>query len=109
MKNKGINPAMTNTTKLNPLIESLITLATAAVILLKLSGTVHLGVVQALLLTLAFTLMCGMHRVIRRMKLNLFALTGMLSVLLTSVVGSLLHTQLKPQTEPQTEFAIVTG
>jgi hypothetical protein len=45
--------------------------------------------------------MWGMHRVIRRMKPNLFAVPGMLS--------SLLHTQFKPQTEPQTEFAIATG
>jgi len=92
---------MTDTTKLNPLIEPLITLAIAMLMLLKLSGTEHLGVVQALLLTLAFPLMWGMHRVIRRMKPNLFAVPGMLS--------SLLHTQFKPQTEPQTEFAIATG
>jgi hypothetical protein len=100
---------MTDTTKLNPLIEPLITLAIATLMLLKLSGTEHLGVVQALLLTLAFPLMWGMHRVIRRIKPNLFAVPGMLSSLLTSGVGSLLRTRFKPQTEPQTEYAIATG
>ncbi len=99
---------MTDTTKLNPLIEPLITLAIATLMLLKLSGTEHLGVVQALLLTLAFPLMWGMHRVIRRIKPNLFAVPGMLSSLLTSA-RRLLRTRFKPQTEPQTEYAIATG
>jgi hypothetical protein len=100
---------MTDTTKLNPLIEPLITLAIPALMLMKLSGMEHLGVVQVLLLALAILLVWSMHYVIRRKKLNLFAVPKMFCVLLTSGVGSLLRTQFKPQTEPQTEFAISTG
>mgnify|MGYP001821227887 CR=1 FL=1 len=75
---EAINSAMTDTTKLNPLIEPLIMLAVPALILMKPGGTEHFGVFQALLLALAMPMMWSMHHMIRRKKLNLFAVPGML-------------------------------
>jgi rhodanese-related sulfurtransferase len=63
-----IKPAMTDTTKLNTLTEPLITLAIPALILMKLSDTEQLGVVQELMLASTFPLVWGMRDVIRRKK-----------------------------------------
>jgi len=65
------NPAMTDTTKLNTLTEPLITLAIPALILMKLSGTEQLGVVQELMLASTFPLVWGMRDVIRCKKIDL--------------------------------------
>jgi hypothetical protein len=80
---------MSNTSRFNPLIEPLVTLAIPAFILMKLSSPEHLGVVQALLLALAFPLAWGIRDLIRRRKFNLFAALGLVSVLLTGGIGLL--------------------
>jgi len=80
---------MSDTPKSNPLIEPLITLVVPALILIKLSGPEHLGAVPALLLALAFPLVWGMRDLIRRSKLNLFALLGLASILLTGGISLL--------------------
>jgi hypothetical protein len=97
-----------STTKINTLTKPLIALTIPALILMKLSGTEHLGVVQKLMFALTFPLVRGMRDVIRRKKIARFAIPEMLFVLRTGA-GCLLRTHLKPQTEPQTTFATTTG
>ncbi|MDP2430410.1 MAG: VC0807 family protein [Pseudomonadota bacterium] len=73
----------------NPLIEALITLIIPSLILMKLSGPEDLGVVNALLLALAFPLFWGARSLLRERKVNLFATLGLVSVLLTGGIGLL--------------------
>lgn len=80
---------MTDTAKPNPLIELLITLVIPALVLMKLSGPEELGVVNALLLALAFPLFWGARSLWRERKLNWFAVLGLVSVLLTGGIGLL--------------------
>jgi len=95
-------------TKPSTLTEPLITLAIPVLILMKLSGTEHLGVVQELMFALAFPLVWGMRDVIRCKRIDLSAIPETRFVLRTGG-GCLLRAQLKPQIEPQTAFAAVTG
>jgi len=99
---------MKATTKIYMLTEPLITLAIPALILMKLSGTEHLGVVQELMFALAFPLVWAMRDAIRCKKIDLSAIPEMRFVLRTGG-GCLLRTQLKPRTEPQTAFAAASG
>jgi len=80
---------MTDTAKPNSLIELLITLIIPSIILMKLSGPENLGVVNALLLALAFPLAWGARDLLMRRKLNLFAALGLVSILLTGGIGLL--------------------
>ncbi|MFO7542500.1 MAG: VC0807 family protein [Thiobacillus sp.] len=86
-----MNPAMTHTaaTKPNPLVELAITLIIPSIILMKLSGPDDLGVVNALLLALAFPLFWGARSLLRERKVNLFAMLGLVSVVLTGGIGLL--------------------
>lgn len=72
-----------------PLLELAITIVIPAVILMKMSGPEHLGVVHALLLALAFPLGWGAFDLARRRKVNLLAVLGVVSVLLTGGIGLL--------------------
>jgi intracellular septation protein A len=56
---------------------------------MKLSGPEELGVVNALLLALAFPLLWGARDLLARRKLNLFAALGLASILLTGGIGLL--------------------
>jgi len=80
---------MTDTAKPNSLIELLITLIIPSIILMKLSGPENLGVVNALLLALAFPLAWGARDLLMRRKLNLFAALGLVSIVLTGGIGLL--------------------
>ena len=82
-------PAKPSPAKPNPLIELLITLIIPSLILMKLSGPEDLGVVNALLLALAFPLFWGARDFLMRRKLNLFAALGLVSILLTGGIGLL--------------------
>ncbi|KDD44322.1 MULTISPECIES: VC0807 family protein [Pseudomonadota] len=74
----------------NPLIELLITLIIPSIILMKLSSPEEdLGVLNALLLALAFPLAWGARDLLTRRKLNLFAALGLVSILLTGGIGLL--------------------
>jgi hypothetical protein len=73
----------------NPLLELAVTIVIPAVILMKLSDPEDLGVVNALLLALAFPLGWGAYDLVRRRKLNLLAVLGLVSVLLTGGIGLL--------------------
>ena len=73
----------------NPLIDLLVAIVIPAVILMKFSDAADLGAVRALLLALAFPLVWGALDLIRRRKLNLFAVLGLVSILLTGGIGLL--------------------
>jgi len=75
--------------KPNPLIELLITLIIPSLILMKLSDPQDLGVVNALLLALAFPLFWGVRGLVRHRKLNFFAVLGLVSILLTGGISLL--------------------
>ncbi len=73
----------------NPLIDLLVTIIVPSVILMKFSGEADLGAVRALLLALAFPLTWGALDLIRHRKINLFAVLGLVSTLLTGGIGLL--------------------
>ncbi|HEY9099242.1 MAG TPA: VC0807 family protein [Thiobacillus sp.] len=83
------DPAATPKPAANTLIELLITLIIPSIILMKLSGPDSLGVVNALLLALAFPFFWGARDLWMRRKLNLLAALGLVSVLLTGGIGLL--------------------
>jgi hypothetical protein len=80
---------MTDAAKTNPLFEILVSVVIPAVILTKWSGPQDLGATNALLLALAFPLTRGALDLARRRRLNLFAVLGLASVLLTGGIGLL--------------------
>lgn len=94
---------MNETAKPSPLLELLITLILPSLILMKLSGPEDLGAVKALLLALVFPLFWGARSLVRERKLNLLAVLGLVSVLLTGSIGLL---QLDPQWLAVKEAAI---
>ncbi len=94
---------MTAAAKPNTLTELLVTLIIPSLILMKLSGAEDLGAVNALLLALAFPLAWGARDLLLRRKLNLFAVLGLVSILLTGGIGLL---QLDPQWLAVKEAAI---
>lgn len=73
--------------KNNPLIELLITIVIPSVILMKLSDPDNLGSVNALLVALAFPLVWGLRDLLMHRKVNLFAVFGLISTLLTGGIG----------------------
>lgn len=80
---------MIENAKPNPMIEILITLIIPSLILMKFSAPEDLGVVNALLLALAFPLFWGARDLLTRRKFNLFAALGLVSILLTGSIGLL--------------------
>ena len=76
-------------TKNSPLIELLITIVIPSVILMKFSAPEALGSVNALLLALAFPLVWGLRDLLMHHKINLFAVLGLVSTLLTGGIGLL--------------------
>ena len=80
---------MTAADKPNTLIDLLVTLIIPSLILMKLSGPESLGAVIALLLALAFPLGWGARDLLLRRKLNLLAVLGLVSILLTGGIGLL--------------------
>ena len=80
---------MNDTAKPNPLIELLIVLILPSLILMKLSGPEALGTLNALLVALAFPLFWGAWSLVRERKVNLLAVLGLCSVLLTGGIGVL--------------------
>ncbi len=85
------------------MIEMLITLILPSIVLMKLSGPEELGTVNALLLALAFPLFWGARSMLRERKVNMIAVLGLVSVLLTGGIGLL---QLDPQWLAVKEAAI---
>lgn len=81
--------AMNASEKSNSLLELAITVVIPAVVLMKFSGPEDLGAVNALLLALAFPFGWGAYDLARRRKVNLLAVLGIVSVLLTGGIGLL--------------------
>jgi len=80
---------MNNAAKPNPFIELSITLIIPSIILMKLSGAEDLGTVNALLLALTFPLLWGARSLLRERKVNVIAVLGLVSILLTGGIGLL--------------------
>lgn len=80
---------MNNAAKPNPLVELSITLIIPSIILMKLSGSEDLGTVNALLLALTFPLLWGARSLLRERKVNVLAVLGLVSILLTGGIGLL--------------------
>jgi hypothetical protein len=81
--------SMAATEKPNPLIELTITLIIPSLILMKLSGPEDLGAASALALALSFPLAWGLRDFWNRRKLNLLAVLGVVSTMLTGGIGLL--------------------
>ena len=80
---------MHNTITPKPLLELTIALIIPSIILMKLSDPAYLGTVNALLLALAFPLSWGLWSLLCERRLNLFAVLGIVSILLTGGIGLL--------------------
>jgi len=80
---------MNETTKPNPLIELLITIILPSFILMKLSGPEDLGTLNAFLLALAFPFFWGAWSLVSERKVNMLAVLGLCSILLTGGIGVL--------------------
>lgn len=80
---------MNETTRPNPLTELLITLILPSFILMKLSGPEDLGSLHAFLLALAFPFFWGTWSLFRERKVNMLAVLGLCSILLTGGIGLL--------------------
>jgi hypothetical protein len=80
---------MSAATKPNPLVELTVTLIIPSLVLMKLSGPQDLGAVNALLAALAFPLAWGVRGLFRERKLSLFAVLGVVSIVLTGGIGLL--------------------
>ena len=78
---------MNSVNKSNPFLEVLIAIVIPSLILMKLSGPDELGAVNALLVALAFPLAWGTRDLFMRRRLNMFAVLGLISVLLTGGIG----------------------
>ena len=78
---------MSQASKSSPLTELVVTIVVPALVLMQLTAT--LGAINALLLALAFPLGWGVRDLLVRRKLNVFAVLGVVSVLLTGGIGLL--------------------
>ncbi|MBM7035306.1 VC0807 family protein [Vibrio ulleungensis] len=79
-----------NTTKTsNPLFEIIFNVLIPSLILMKLSGEEHLGIVLSLIVALAFPVAYGGLELVRNKKVNFIAVLGFVSVLLTGGIGLL--------------------
>lgn len=75
--------------KSNPFVDLLVSIVIPSVILMKFSGEQDLGAVRALLLALAFPLTWGAADLVRRRRLNLIAVLGLVGIVLTGGIGLL--------------------
>lgn len=94
---------MNEISKPNPLLELLVTLIFPAFILMKLSGPEDLGTLNAFLLALVFPFFWGSWSLLRERRINMLAVLGLCSILLTGAIGLL---QLDPQWLAVKEAAI---
>lgn len=75
--------------KPRPMIDLLISVVVPSVVLMKLSGDNDLGAANALIIALSFPLGWGLAELVRYRKLNVIAILGLVSVLLTGGIGLL--------------------
>lgn len=86
-----------------PMIDLLVSIIIPSAILMKLSGTEHLGASGALVAALAFPLGWGLLEFFKYKKFNFIALLGLVSVIFTGGIGLL---KLDPQWLAVKEAAI---
>ena len=79
----------TPTHKPRPMIDLLVSILIPSIILMKFSGSEHLGASGALIIALAFPLGWGVFELFKYRKFNFIALLGLISVLLTGGIGLL--------------------
>ena len=91
--NVSMTPA-TPAHRSRPLTDLMISLVIPSIILMKFSGTEHLGASTALVVALAFPLSWGLLGFFRYRQFNFIALLGLVSIVLTGGIGLL---QLDPQ------------
>lgn len=75
--------------KPRPMIDLLVSILIPSLILMKLSGDSDLGPTNALILALAFPFAWGLFELVKYRTVNLIAILGLLSVLLTGGIGLL--------------------
>lgn len=80
---------MQPTTTRSPFLEIAVTLIVPALILMQLSKPDYLGPAGALLVALAFPIGWGVRELVRNRKFSLFAILGVVSLLLTGGIGLL--------------------
>ncbi len=80
---------MQPTTARSPLLEIAVTLLIPSLILMQLSKPEYLGPAGALLVALAFPVGWGLRELFRSRKFSLFAVLGVVSLLLTGGIGLL--------------------
>ncbi|RJS49041.1 MAG: hypothetical protein CIT03_04655 [Methanobacterium sp.] len=71
----------------NPLADIILGVVIPSIILMKLSSPDMLGYYLALFMALVFPLGLGIYRYLKARKMNLFALLGFSSVILTGILG----------------------
>lgn len=87
MNNTDSNSIPTH--KPRPMIDLLVSILIPSLILMKLSGEEDLGAANALILALSFPIGWGLFELIRYRKVNVIAILGLVSVLLTGGIGLL--------------------
>jgi intracellular septation protein A len=77
------------TKKENPLLNIILNIVIPVVILTKFSDEAHLGPVNGLIIALIFPIGYGLYDFIRNRKTNIVSVLGLISVLITGVIGLL--------------------
>lgn len=94
--------------KENPLLNLGFNIVIPMTILMKFSGDQHLGQVYGLILALFFPIAYGVYDLIKSGKVNIFSLLGLVSVLMTGVIG-LLELNRNWMIVKETAFPLVMG
>ncbi|NEQ51812.1 MAG: MFS transporter [Leptolyngbya sp. SIO3F4] len=75
--------------KESPLLNFAINIIIPSIILMKFSGEAHLGPVKGLLVAISFPLIYGIYDFIKDKKVNFISVLGLVSILITGVIGLL--------------------
>jgi len=75
--------------KESPLLNFAINIIIPSIILMKFSGEAHLGPVKGLLVAISFPLIYGIYDFIKEKKVNFISVLGLVSILITGVIGLL--------------------
>ncbi len=73
----------------SPLLNFAINIIIPSVILMKFSGESQLGPVKGLLIAISFPLFYGIYDFIKQKKVNFISILGLVSILITGVIGLL--------------------
>ena len=90
MNNQSTNSSSNNNAKKpanNTFLELVFNIIIPSLILMKLSGDEYLGIVNGLIIALAFPISYGIYDFVKQRNFNFISLLGFLSTLLTGVIG----------------------